>query len=300
MKNSIQQLLEQNYSRTSNAEITKVINGIYHLIGEDAFAEITGVQIDELEDLGKKDLIGVINQINDNYEPAWEELLSSISNTGYRFLKDFMALRDAIESNDNEVRSMDGDSAADAGFAAELGNLPLEDIFSGALESCNKAQTNASLATVNFIKEVGFSQPATEGDRPELIMVDFSHNRKSINPDYDPADPASNEYLYEEINLEVPFISLFNPPSMRIETCDIDLNVKLNSVYTKNITTDFKLDASLGVQLKKVKFDISASYRRTASTGVRVEKEYTLGVHVKATNDAQSIGFEKIMGALVG
>ncbi|MFC5874451.1 hypothetical protein [Chryseobacterium arachidis] len=47
-----------------------------------------------------------------------------------------------------------------------------------------------------------------------------------------------------------------------------------------------------------MKFNVDVSYKRTSSTGIKVEKEYSLGVKVKATNDEMPAGLEKVLGLL--
>jgi hypothetical protein len=96
----------------------------------------------------------------------------------------------------------------------------------------------------------------------------------------------------------VPFITLLNVPSLRIETCDIDFNVKLNSTYTKNVSNSIGVDATVSGGFWGVKFKVSASYKRTSSTGIKVEKQYTMGVKVRATNDDMPAGLERVLGIL--
>lgn len=47
-----------------------------------------------------------------------------------------------------------------------------------------------------------------------------------------------------------------------------------------------------------VKLKVDVSYKRTSSAGIKVEKEYSLGVKVRATNDEMPAGLEKVLGLL--
>ena len=47
-----------------------------------------------------------------------------------------------------------------------------------------------------------------------------------------------------------------------------------------------------------VKFKVDVSYKRSSSTGIKVEKEYSLAVKVRATNDEMPAGLEKVLGML--
>ena len=100
----------------------------------------------------------------------------------------------------------------------------------------------------------------------------------------------------------MPFIALLNVPSFRIESCDVDFNVKLNSTFTQKTDTEFGINTSVsgGVNslFAKVNFKVDVAYKRTSSTGIKVEKEYSLGVKVRATNDEMPAGLEKVLGML--
>jgi len=192
-------------------------------------------------------------------------------------------------------------AAADADFAAELGSIDFANLIGGPLNACVTAQSNASVSTVSFIKEVGFTKPTNPTDQPELIMVDFTHNKSEPNPDFDntkPAGPSNLAQISKKVDLKVPFIALLNIPSLRIETCDIDFNVKLNSTYTKKVDNSIGVNASASGGFWGVKFKVSAAYKRSSSTGIKVEKQYTMGVKVKATNDEMPAGLEKVLGII--
>ena len=121
-------------------------------------------------------------------------------------------------------------------------------------------------------------------------MVDFSYTKT--------VSDGEGGTTTEPVTLEVPFVSVLNIPSLRIETCEIDFNVKLNSVYTKDVSNEFGIDAEASGGFGPVKFKVGVSYQRSASTGVKVEKEYSMGVKVVATNDIMPGGLEKVLGIL--
>ncbi|AOW21953.1 hypothetical protein LPB138_00090 [Urechidicola croceus] len=200
---------------------------------------------------------------------------------------------------DKDEASFNTLAASDSDFPAELGNIDFAKLISGPLNAAVEAQNSASMATVNFIKEVGFD------DDNNIRMTDFSYTKTVPNPNLG-ADPTTlppgtdvtSPTLSEDVSLEVPFISILNVPSLRIETVDIDINVKLNSVFTKQLKTTIGIDGSLGIKYGPVNFKVSASYRRSSSTGVKVEKQYTMGVKVTATNDEIPAGLEKVLNLL--
>lgn len=271
----LQSVLNQDHSKKTKKELVDLLTGISEVLGDD-YSKISGIQISELPKTKNEDLVAVINSFKENYDAKWEANISSSS----ELLNTIFA---QMEKDENQFSTLD---AANADFAAELGSIDFENLIGGPLNACVTAQANASLSTVNFIKEVGFT------DDGELRMVDFSYKKEVPDPD----NPGST--LKEDVSLNVPFVSVLNVPSLRIENCTVDFNVKLNSVYTKDVSSEFGIDASASGGWGPVKFKVSASYKRSSSTGVRVEKEYTMGVKVVATNDQMPGGLEKVLGIL--
>ncbi|MFN0192330.1 MAG: DUF2589 domain-containing protein [Aestuariivirga sp.] len=175
-------------------------------------------------------------------------------------------------------------------LVAELNNIDFHKMIGGPLQAAVDAQVASSLATVNFINSVGFTEPAQPGGRRELVMVDFSHTRKDVKAD----GTADNK----EINVKVPLLAMLPIPSLRIEHVIIDFNVKLNSVESSSVSTSLGINASASGGFGPVKFKVSASFQRKTATNVEVKKEYALNVNVKAVQDEIPAGLEKILGLL--
>lgn len=279
----LKNLLQEDHSKKTKAELIEMLKGVQKVITPDEYEKISGIDPSELDNLLKKDIIAIVNNVNDAYTDNWESKMANSSNEVISSLL-------GIISKDNDLFSTA--DASDAGFAAELGSIDFATIIGGPLDACVKAQNNASISTVSFIKQVGFEG---EGANAKLRMVDFSY--KKTVPDTSENAPAGAT-VEESVKINVPFVSILNIPSLRIETCEVDFNVKLNSTYTRDVSSEFGIDTGFGVETKKVKFNVDVSYKRTSSTGIKVEKEYSLGVKVRATNDEMPAGLEKILGLM--
>lgn len=182
----------------------------------------------------------------------------------------------------------------------ELNSLDFSVYIGGPLQAAVKAQHDASISQVNFIKEVGFT-PGTNGQPDVLKYVDFNYKKSIPNPDYDStatSGATSNPFIDAEVNLKVPFLSMLTVPALRIDEITIDFNAKLNSVETQNVSSEFSGSASLSAKFWKVKFNASASYKKTSSSTSTTERTYTLGVHVKAVNDELPAGLARVMDML--
>ncbi|QQZ28038.1 DUF2589 domain-containing protein [Thiothrix subterranea] len=183
--------------------------------------------------------------------------------------------------------------AVSTDLVSELNNIDFAKMIGGPLQAAIQAQTASAIATVNFIKDLGFKpvDPEEPDGAKELVMTDFSYKKKDVNPD-------TGEIIETERFVRIPFIAMLPIPSIRIETVDIDFNVKLNSVESQTIKD--KLAVGLDIQggWGPVSFKVSASYQRSSAYGVEVKKEYSMNVKVKASQDEMPAGLEKIMGML--
>jgi hypothetical protein len=202
----------------------------------------------------------------------------------------------------------------------ELNSLDFSVYIGGPLQAAVQAQHAASMSQVQFIQNVGFEDAldangntvldANGNPQKKLRYVDFNYEKSIPNPNYgksaqdlvDAGLPAGtdtlNPFLKSDVNLTVPFLTMLTMPALRIEQITIDFNAKLTSAETSNVSSEFAASAELGINYKVVNFKASASYKRTASNGVSVEKTYNLGVHVSAVNDELPAGLDRVLTML--
>lgn len=203
-------------------------------------------------------------------------------------------------------------------LVAELNSLDFNNYIGGPLQAAVQAQHAAAMSQVQFIQEVGFKPGATLTDPSELRYVDFNYKKSIVNNDYgktlqDLKDegrvdatatsiPATinvdKKFLENEITIKVPFLTMLTIPALRIDEMTIDFNAKLTSTETYNVSSEFAVSAELGINYKVVNFKASASYKRTSTRGVSVEKTYNLGVNVKVVNDEIPAGLDRVLTML--
>ena len=185
-------------------------------------------------------------------------------------------------------------------LVAELNSLDFSVYIGGPLQAAIQAQHAASMSQVNFIKEVGFEKDASGGS-DKLRYVDFKFKKSALNPAFNPAQPVSSsnaKTIDEDVSISVPFLAMLTIPAIRIDELTIDFNAKLTSVETSTVNSEFAASAELGINYKIVNFKASASYKRTSSRGLSVEKTYNLGVKVTAVNDEIPEGLDRILTLL--
>jgi hypothetical protein len=177
----------------------------------------------------------------------------------------------------------------------ELNSLDFSVYIGGPLQAAVAAQNAASLAQVDFIKQVGFKTgPAPDFKPTDIIYVEFKYKKSA------PPKPDGTSGGTFEASLQVPLLTILTIPALRIDEMTIDFNARLNSVETSNTESTFGLTASAGVNLKVVNIQASTSYQRKTTQGVQVERTYTLGVHVRVVNDEIPAGLDRILGILEG
>ena len=202
----------------------------------------------------------------------------------------------------------------------ELSSIDFESMLGGPLIAVVNAQAQSSMASVNFIKEVGFTQPQQQGnaggdtETGQPIYVKFKY-QKELAP-YEPAIAADNTVdpvvpgsaavpaKFEAQELEVPILTMLPIPFIRIEETTIDFNAKINSVeYRKsdsNLNVSAALEAKAGWMWGSAKLKVSTSYQRSSSQGNTVNRSYSMAVHIKAVQDEMPAGMERVLGILEG
>ena len=286
---TLKEILEKDQSKKTKPELIEILSGVEQLLTPSVYEKISGIAPSELNDLTKPQIMEIISSFAKKYDAKWEGNLASASTK---------VIGMVLGQIQKDEMSFGAAGAADADFAAESGSIDFATIIGGPLDACVKAQSNASVSTVSFINAVGFEG---EGNDRKLRMAEFKYKKNAPNPDFDseqPEGPSNLKNIPTDTEIIVPFIALLNVPSFRIETCEIDFNVKLNSTYTKEVGSEFGVSAGASGGFGPVKFKVDVSYKRTSSTGIKVEKEYSLGVHVKATNDEMPAGLAKVLGLM--
>jgi len=97
--------------------------------------------------------------------------------------------------------------------------MSLYQLMGAPLQALVEAETNAAFATAKFIKEVGFSKIAKEGEPEEdfgnLRMVTFRHEK------------IDSDGTKRTFKVEVPLLSLVPIPALQIKDADLDFFVKI-------------------------------------------------------------------------
>jgi len=189
----------------------------------------------------------------------------------------------------------------------ELSSIDFESMIGGPLVAVVNAQAQAAMSTVNFIKTVGFkagsSDSFEESDTGNPIYVTFQYP-KEVSPYQPPAEgeTTGTPAQVQNMKLEVPILTMLPIPFIRIDETTVDFNAKINTMEYRKTDTHFKMDSQLeakaGWFFGSAKLKVSTSYQRNTQQGNKVDRSYSMNVHVKAVQDEMPAGMEKVLGIL--
>jgi hypothetical protein len=166
----------------------------------------------------------------------------------------------------------------------ELSTIDFESVIGGPLVAVVHAQSQAALATVDFIKSVGFDE------NNKVVNVEFGYTKTS--PEGQP----------ETYGLSIPILTIVPVPFLRVEETNIEFMAKITSVEYREVTTQDKLGIDLSARARwgwgSAKLKVSYSHQRQTKSGANISREYSMVVRVKAVQDEMPGGMEKVMGIL--
>ncbi len=202
-----------------------------------------------------------------------------------------------------------------------LTNLPFGSIIGAPLTAAVEAQALAAVATVDFIKTVGFNPPK-ESNKLDIqdMLEEDSHTEEPITKEIGSIRNVSFYYQKEgadgkvKIEMQVPLLSIVPIPVLRIEEMTIDFAVKISEVdvkVNKKTTVTNRSHYSSGSRSGGGSFfgwgargsSYSSSYSSTRHTDSEKEvskykMDTALQIHVKAVGDEMPAGLNKVLGIL--
>jgi len=178
-----------------------------------------------------------------------------------------------------------GDNAANLG--QELANLDFDSIIGGPLLAAVNAQAQAAATTIDFINRVGFKKGADNST--QIAMVSFGYQL--------PGNGTSGPI---QAQMNIPALTLFPIPYIEISEIILDFNVKLNSVSNSetSTSTDFSGSSSSSGGTQGVNFQAAISTQRLTRDNVKVQRDFSLTVHVRASAAPLPVGIQRILDQL--
>jgi hypothetical protein len=180
--------------------------------------------------------------------------------------------------------------STDVGYGKELSSIDFENLIGGPLIAVVNAQAQSALATVNFIQSVGFY---TDKDGSTHVMnVDFTYSKKA-------GGDSGTETACE---LHVPLLSIVPIPYLRVEEVNIDFLAKITSIQEREVIEKTETTTNLRAKAKwgwgSARLSVNYSNQRNTRTGEKVQREYSMGVKVRAVQEEMPPGMEKLLAIM--
>ncbi len=180
----------------------------------------------------------------------------------------------------------------------ELASLDFENLIGGPLIAVVHAQAQAAMATVNFIKQVGFKPPQGGANDP---MAQSTGEPATVTFTYKKMVPKADSSGEEEktAQLAVPFLAMLPIPYLRVQETNVDFLAKINSVQFRQVDTNLavtgELEAKAGWLWGSARLKVSTSFQRQTKEGSTVTRDYSMGVKVKAVQEEMPGGLDRLL-----
>lgn len=171
-------------------------------------------------------------------------------------------------------------------IASQFNGLPINSLISAPLMASCEAQEMMAKATAEFIQKVGF-------EKNQVRNVKFQYTQKTPEK-----DGNSVKIKKEEMEINVPLLSIVNIPSLLVKKVDITFDMEVKSAMDEKISSDTSAEASAGGGLLgwgvKIKGNVSTHKESTRKTDNSAK--YHIEVH--AADEGMPEGLSRVLDIL--
>src|SRR5262245_45068429 len=174
----------------------------------------------------------------------------------------------------------------------EIANLDFGSMIGGPLVAVIKAQSQSAQTSVDFIKSVGFDQNG------QPTMVSFKYQKPITTKDAN----GTTTITPTDYTLTVPILTMLPIPFIRVEETTVDFNAKITSVQESTTASSHELNASLtakgGWGPVSAELKVSYAFKKSTTESSKIERTYSMAVHVRAVQDELPAGTERLLNIL--
>ena len=188
-------------------------------------------------------------------------------------------------------------------MSSQFKGLPMGDLIGGPLTAACDSQIKLANATADFIRVVGVLPPANPdpndpyavgGTRTAL----FRFKRPVDNP-----DPANGGAIAEEeVELEVPLLSIVKVPSLSIQSVDITFDMEVKSSFSAKESTDasatMNAEMRVGWGIFSAKVNIQGSVATHKENTRSSDNSAKYHVEVRAQDTGMPEGLARVLDIL--
>jgi hypothetical protein len=201
----------------------------------------------------------------------------------------------------------------------ELSQIPFEQMIGGPLRAAVQAQALAAKTTVDFIQAVGFLPDNDNGEDPFFPVAPPDPNNPDPPPgargmtDVNGGRVRNVQFTYRqrdqtgevnEVNLDVPILTIVPIPFIRIEDLKIEFTAKLNDMVQNSSASAFRINSEVsarygnGFTPVQASLRVGASYATQSKAESRYTREYQIKINVQAVQDDIPRGMARILDIL--
>lgn len=182
----------------------------------------------------------------------------------------------------------------------EMSNLDFSSMIGGPLSAVIRAQAQSAQTSVDFIKSVGFDQNG------QPTMVSFQYKKLAAQKDASgkPVLDTTGKPVFAptDYTLTVPILTMLPIPFICVKDTTIDFNAKITSVQESTTSSSQDLSASLSAKggwgPVSAELKVSYAYKKATTEGSKVERTYSMAVHVEAVQDELPEGTARLLSIL--
>lgn len=168
--------------------------------------------------------------------------------------------------------------------------IPFSSLIGGPLQAAIQAQSQAAITTWEFINNVGLTGP--EGDRKAISVV-FQYQKGG-----------------QMVNLIVPLLAIVPIPYISIDTMTIDFTANISASSSSTVenteSTATSGEASAKARVGWGPFSVEANFKANysskkdskATQESKYSVEYTMNIHVGASQSAMPAGLASVLNIL--
>lgn len=185
--------------------------------------------------------------------------------------------------------------------------LPMDSLIGGPLTAACDSQVKLARATADFIKMIGFLPPSDADFKkdPNAIgktrTAEFTFKRPVELPSN---DPNSNTPIIgeEEVELQVPLLSIVNVPNLSITTVDITFDMEVKSSFSTSAGVETEAStsasASAGWGPFSAKVTVAGKVSAHSETTRKSDNSAKYHVSVHAEDRGMPEGMARVMDIL--
>lgn len=167
--------------------------------------------------------------------------------------------------------------------------------------------TNGEISAVSIVGGEDKLEEKFKGKSDPLKVTLSAMSKKTAEISIEKvAGTEATPAKFQDMTLQVPLLTIVPIPFIRVASTDIELNVKINSIYNSTESSDTNVNSGMTANASaknlffrgNISINASVSHQKKKSTTEDVKKEYSLNIKIHAVQDDVPAGMARILDIL--